>query len=93
MFSWLRGERKLRTAKTTDLEQKKSLKLKEGWEKIFERAIMAVLYLAENNAALRASSSISYTAHNSYFRGLIELTAKYDPFSKITFVVLRRINK
>jgi hypothetical protein len=68
MCSWIQGERKLRTAKATDPEQKLALKLKQRWEKSFERIIIAILYLAEHNSALRASFSISYTAHNSYFR-------------------------
>lgn len=64
-------------------------------EKRFEHIIIAVLYLAENNSALRASSNISYTAHNSYFRGLIELTAKFDPFSKryLLSCFVEKINK
>ena len=58
--------------------------------KKIECIIMAILYLAENNSALRASSSISYTAHNSYYRSLIEVNAKFDPFSKISLVALPR---
>jgi hypothetical protein len=68
MCSWIQGERKLRTAKATDPEPKLALKLKQHWEKSFEHIITAILYLAEHNSALKASFSISSTAHKSYFR-------------------------
>ena len=38
-----------------------------------------ILYLAENNMALRGSSDKLYTPNNGKYFGLIQLIAKFDP--------------
>ena len=79
-LDWIESEKRLKNK--TAIDNKNQLLISkevDHWSKVLERLMNIILYLAENNMALRGSSDKLYTPNNGKYLGLIQLIAKFDP--------------
>lgn len=79
-LQWIEAERLLKNEKSIDkIEQKMILREAEHWNNVLKRLMGIILYLAQNNLALRGNSDKLFTPNNGKYLSLIELFAQFDP--------------